>query len=113
MGPCESVHNGKNPAICSTPTQSRPICPWIPGAASSVSTQHPKSWLQEIESRIAAKALGDGVLAAKGSLFSWDKKPGGQLHFRVTFAAADKGDLEEGVKLLANTLKGEFASGLS
>ena len=66
--------------------------PVVGVVAGTSSSEEIDSQLQELESRIATKALELGVLVAKGSLFSWNNKAGGQLHFRMTFAAADKGN---------------------
>jgi aromatic amino acid aminotransferase I / 2-aminoadipate transaminase len=75
----------------------------------SASTEEIDSRICELESRIAAKALENGVLVTKGSLFSFNKKPNGELHFRLTFAAALEEDLNEAVRLFASTLKEEFS----
>lgn len=64
--------------------------------------------LLDLEERIAARSLEKGVLVTKGSLFSYDKKPNGQLHFRMTFAAASEDDLKTGVELFAEALREEF-----
>ncbi|KAL3429966.1 pyridoxal phosphate-dependent transferase [Aspergillus tetrazonus] len=70
------------------------------------------SHLQGLEAQIVSDALSRGVLVTKGSLSSWNKRPNGELHFRMTFAAAEKADLEEGVKLLGETLRGVFYTSL-
>ncbi|GKZ22025.1 hypothetical protein AbraIFM66951_007220 [Aspergillus brasiliensis] len=61
-----------------------------------------------LEEKIAAKALEKGVLVTKGSLFSSNKGLNSQLHFRMTFAAAEEGDLKEGVRLFAEAVREEF-----
>ncbi len=82
--------------------------PVVGKLAGTLSSEEIDSKVQELESRIAAKALEDGVLVAKGSLFSWNNNAGGQLHLRMTFVAAAKGELDDGVSLFAHVLKGEF-----
>lgn len=59
----------------------------------------------EIELQIANKSLEKGVLVTRGSLFSSNNKLNGQLHFRLTFAAASREDLKEGVRLFAEALR--------
>ncbi|KAL4768437.1 hypothetical protein BDW60DRAFT_197553, partial [Aspergillus nidulans var. acristatus] len=51
------------------------------------------SRLQELEIQIVSDALSRGALVTKGSLFSWNKRPNGELHFRITIAAAEEADL--------------------
>ncbi|KAI0412228.1 pyridoxal phosphate-dependent transferase [Xylaria grammica] len=65
--------------------------------------------LAEIENRILSVALMEGVQVTKGSLFHCTKKPSDKLHFRLTFAAALREDLEEGVKIFAHAVNSEFA----
>ncbi|KAL3440656.1 pyridoxal phosphate-dependent transferase [Aspergillus insuetus] len=81
-----------------------------PGLKSKVSAQAEElnAQLQALEARITDDALSRGVLVTRGSLFSWNKRPNGELHFRMTFAAASEGDLEEGVRLFGETLAAEF-----
>ncbi|RDW92719.1 aminotransferase-like domain-containing protein [Aspergillus mulundensis] len=66
--------------------------------------------LQTLEARVLAESLEAGVLVAKGSLFSAARNVGAQreLNFRMTFAAAEEDDLEEGVRLFGEVLKKEF-----
>ncbi|KAL4899921.1 hypothetical protein BDW74DRAFT_188812 [Aspergillus multicolor] len=66
--------------------------------------------IQTLEAHILAQCLEVGVLVAKGSLFSANRNGGalGQLNFRMTFAAAEEEDLEEGVRLFGEVLKSEF-----
>lgn len=70
------------------------------GSLEGINTQ-----LLAIESQIAAKSLENSVLVTKGSLFSPNQKLNGQLHFRLTFAAASREDLKEGVRLFAEALR--------
>ncbi|KAL5342063.1 pyridoxal phosphate-dependent transferase [Aspergillus crustosus] len=65
--------------------------------------------LQKLETRVEEKARAYGVLVAKGSLCSWNKKLNGELRFRLTFAAADTKDIEEGVRRFSNALRTEFS----
>lgn len=75
----------------------------------STSSEGTEIQLSELEARIATKALANGVLVTKGSLFSTNKNFNGQLHFRMTFAAAPEHDLQEGVRLFAITAREEFS----
>lgn len=59
----------------------------------------------EIELQIAKKSLEKGVVITRGSLFSSKNKLNSQLHFRLTFAAASREDLKEGVRLFAEALR--------
>ncbi|KAJ5087376.1 PLP-dependent transferase [Penicillium angulare] len=68
--------------------------------------------LVDIEQNILSASLANGVQVTKGSLFKCDKNALSKMHFRMTFAAAAKGDLEEGVKLFADAVKKEFALNL-
>ncbi|KAL4812583.1 pyridoxal phosphate-dependent transferase [Aspergillus spinulosporus] len=84
--------------------------PVIGNLETEVTSEEIDSRLQGLEVQIVSDALSRGVLVTKGSLFSWDKKPNSELHFRITFAAAEKADLEEGVKLFGETLRGAFCA---
>ncbi|PWY78800.1 L-kynurenine/alpha-aminoadipate aminotransferase [Aspergillus eucalypticola CBS 122712] len=64
-----------------------------------------------LEERIVAKALEKGVLVTKGSLFASNQEREDHLHFRMTFAAAEEGDLKEGVRLFAEAVCEEFDLG--
>ncbi|KAL4962742.1 pyridoxal phosphate-dependent transferase [Aspergillus stella-maris] len=68
------------------------------------------SRLLALGARIADDALQLGVLVTQDSLFSRNKRSNGELHFRMTFAAASEGDLEEGVGLFGETLAAQFGS---
>jgi hypothetical protein len=46
------------------------------------------------------------VWVTKGSLFAYSKIPSDELHFRLAFAVASEPELEEGVRLFANALRG-------
>ena len=70
--------------------------------------QEVESQLAEIEDRILLCTLLNGVQVTKGSLFHWNKKPVNQIHFRMTFAAAQEADLQEGVKIFADSVRQEF-----
>lgn len=59
----------------------------------------------EIELQIANRSLEKGVLVTRGSLFSSNNKLNGRLHYRLTFAAASREDLKEGVRLFAEALR--------
>ncbi|RAK94529.1 aromatic aminotransferase Aro8 [Aspergillus costaricaensis CBS 115574] len=61
-----------------------------------------------LEERVAARALEKGVLVTKGSLFASNQERNGHLHFRMTFAAAEEGDLKEGVRLFAEAVREDF-----
>ncbi|BCS02181.1 aminotransferase-like domain-containing protein [Aspergillus luchuensis] len=65
-----------------------------------------------LEERVAARALEKGVLVTKGSLFASNQERNGHLHFRMTFAAAEEGDLKEGVRLFAEAVCEEFDLGI-
>lgn len=62
----------------------------------------------ELEEIVTAKALEKGVLVTKGSLFASNQERKDHLHFRMTFAAAEEGDLKEGVRLFAEAVREEF-----
>lgn len=66
---------------------------------------------REIETKIISRALEEGVQVTKGSLFDTEKtsNTSSVLHFRLTYAAADEGELEGGVKKFANAVRAEFA----
>ncbi|KZF19087.1 aromatic aminoacid transaminase [Xylona heveae TC161] len=76
-------------------------------SATSLGGDH--SQQAEIEERIQSNALKNGVKVAKGSLFSADRRYDGKLQFRITYAAASKGDLDEGVRGLSNAIRKEFS----
>ncbi|VUC29056.1 unnamed protein product [Clonostachys rosea] len=63
----------------------------------------------QVENRILALGLANGVQVTKGSLF-FTKKSGeeAELFFRLTFAAAQEQDLTEGVRIFSNAIKTEF-----
>jgi aromatic amino acid aminotransferase I / 2-aminoadipate transaminase len=64
---------------------------------------------REIEANILSKALENGVQITKGSLFDTNKMPDTALHFRLTYAAADDLEFEEGVKNFANAVREELS----
>ncbi|KAJ5798631.1 L-kynurenine/alpha-aminoadipate aminotransferase [Penicillium pulvis] len=64
--------------------------------------------LADIENNLLTLAFKNGVQVTKGSLFHCNKSPSGELHFRLTFAAAVKEDLGEGVRIFAEAVKYEF-----
>lgn len=63
----------------------------------------------DIEDRILSTAMKNGVQVTKGSLFTCNGASSNALHFRMTFAAAAKEDLEEGVMIFANAVRSEFS----
>ncbi|KAJ9322279.1 hypothetical protein DTO027B5_6260 [Paecilomyces variotii] len=83
---------------------------WIKHPRFQDQAKHQDVELQiiEIENRIVSTALQNGVQVLKGSLFHCNKKPVAELHCRMTFAAADEEDLEDGVRLFADAVKAEF-----
>ncbi|RAK78115.1 aminotransferase-like domain-containing protein [Aspergillus fijiensis CBS 313.89] len=68
-----------------------------------------ETFLVEMESRIVSRSLEQGVQVTKGSLFSPSPKRQGMFYIRLTSAAALVKDLSEGVKLLSDVLREEFA----
>lgn len=64
--------------------------------------------LAEIETAVVSAALDLGVQVTKGSLFTYNKRPNGVLGFRLTFGAAPKSELDQGVKLFADAVRSEF-----
>ncbi|RDK37357.1 PLP-dependent transferase [Aspergillus phoenicis ATCC 13157] len=77
-------------------------------SSSELSLEEVGAQIIGLEEKIAAKALEKGVLVTKGSLFASNKELNGHLHFRMTFAAAEEGDLKEGVRLFAEAVSEEF-----
>ncbi|TVY18067.1 Aminotransferase swnA [Lachnellula arida] len=63
----------------------------------------------DIEARILANALEKGVQITMGSLFDTKKASTTEVHFRMTFAAADGSEIEAGVKKVASAIREEFA----
>lgn len=57
----------------------------------------------EIEDRIYAKAIENGVIVSKGSWFTPNNKQQ-DIHFRLTFAAAPRGSLDQAVARFAKAL---------
>ncbi|MCJ1300465.1 hypothetical protein MMC08_003262 [Hypocenomyce scalaris] len=64
---------------------------------------------RDIEANILSKALKNGVQITVGSLFDTNKTPITTLHFRLTYAAADELEIEEGVEKFAKAIREEFA----
>ncbi|XRM44803.1 hypothetical protein ABZX51_007915 [Aspergillus tubingensis] len=75
---------------------------------SGLSLEEVGAQIVGLEERIVAKALEKGVLVTKGSLFASNQERKDHLHFRMTFAAAEEGDLKEGVRLFAEAVREEF-----
>ncbi|GFN12317.1 hypothetical protein AtubIFM54640_010077 [Aspergillus tubingensis] len=75
---------------------------------SELSLEEVGAQIVGLEERIVAKALEKGVLVTKGSLFASNHEQNGHLHFRMTFAAAEEGDLKEGVRLFAEAVREDF-----
>lgn len=69
------------------------------------------SHLQGLEAQIVSDALSRGVLVTKGSLFSWNKTEW-RAALPDNLCGGEKADLEEGVKLLRETLRGVFYTGI-
>lgn len=101
------------------------ICEWVPpqdGMFLWVSLnwkEHPlfralvkveskEHLLSKISDRIDSNAVLSGVQVTKGLLFNPNKKPNGALQFRMTFAAASREDLEEGVRIFGDVVRKEF-----
>ena len=62
----------------------------------------------DIESRILTDALGKGVQVTEGSIFGVGSEPMNEVYLRLTYAAATESELEEGVQILADSIKKEF-----
>ena len=62
----------------------------------------------DIEARISTNALENGVQVTKGSLFAVGGKPRSEAYLRLTYAAAAESELEEGVRVVADSIKKEF-----
>lgn len=75
---------------------------------SGLSPRRVDDSLAEIETAVVSAALELGVQVTKGSLFTYNKRPNGVLGFRLTFGAAPKLELDQGVKLFADAVKEEF-----
>ncbi|OJJ31674.1 hypothetical protein ASPWEDRAFT_119873 [Aspergillus wentii DTO 134E9] len=65
--------------------------------------------LAGIAERINLNAIANGVQVTKGFLFSPNMKPNGELQFRMTFAAAARTELEEGVRIFGDVVRKEFS----
>ncbi|XDG09667.1 hypothetical protein ABKA04_009282 [Annulohypoxylon sp. FPYF3050] len=61
-----------------------------------------------IEEAIFKRAAADGVAVAKGSWFRADRNSAETLTFRLTFAAAPRMDLVEGIRRFGDAIKAEF-----
>lgn len=66
------------------------------------------SLLATLEANIFNKTLARGVQVTKGSMFAADKRPTCSLNFRLTFVAASKCDLYEGVRVFGEVIRDEF-----
>ena len=64
--------------------------------------------IAEIEGRILAKALENGVQVTMGSMFDANKFFESKLYVRMTYAAAEEGEIEGGVERLAEVIRDEF-----
>ena len=62
----------------------------------------------DIEARVWSRACENGVQVTKGSLFSATESYAPRVSFRLTYAAADEIELDEGVKGFANAVRKEF-----
>ena len=62
----------------------------------------------EVEARISSDALERGVQITRGSIFAVGGKPRSEVCLRITYAAATEAELEEGVLVLADSIKKEF-----
>ncbi|PWY75195.1 PLP-dependent transferase, partial [Aspergillus sclerotioniger CBS 115572] len=101
--------------ICSWVAPTYGMFLWIsldwqkhPRFQKSMVQEDPHSHIAEIETGIGSQALMEGVQTTPGSLFGCNRPPLKTLHFRMTFAAAAREDLEEGVKIFADVVKREF-----
>jgi aromatic amino acid aminotransferase I len=63
--------------------------------------------IDDVEARIWSKACENGVQVTKGSLFS-AKSVASKVSFRLTYAAADEREIDEGIKLFADAIRKEF-----
>ncbi|GLA75606.1 hypothetical protein AtubIFM55763_006887 [Aspergillus tubingensis] len=75
---------------------------------SGLSLEEVGAQIVGLEERVVAMALEKGVLVTKGSLFASNQERKDHLHFRMTFAAAEEGDLKEGVRLFAEAVREDF-----
>ncbi|KAI1321721.1 pyridoxal phosphate-dependent transferase [Xylariaceae sp. FL0255] len=90
-------------AGCQTSFPSR-TCSWvIPTAGMFLWLELNAPFSLELEKKIFSKAKENGVLINRGSWFA-AADGGNCVHVRLTFAAAQKNQLEEAVKRLAATL---------
>jgi aromatic amino acid aminotransferase I len=62
----------------------------------------------EVEARVWSRACENGVQVTMGSLFEATKSCASRVSFRLTYAAADEIELDEGVKRFANAVRKEF-----
>jgi aromatic amino acid aminotransferase I len=62
----------------------------------------------DVEARVWSRACENGVQVMKGSLFGATESLASRLSFRLTYAAAEKTELDEGVKRFANAVRKEF-----
>ncbi|KAI9668282.1 MAG: Aromatic/aminoadipate aminotransferase 1 [Bathelium mastoideum] len=62
----------------------------------------------DIEHKIYSNAKEKGVLVSKGSWFAAEKGQSQDTYFRITFAAASAGDLNEAVKRFGAAVREEF-----
>ncbi|PWI68273.1 hypothetical protein PCL_02042 [Purpureocillium lilacinum] len=70
----------------------------------------PLKLCQDAEDRIYQKSMANGVLVSKGSWFSVGKPQDRHVSFRLTFAAAAKGELAHAIRTFAEAVKSEFSS---
>jgi len=64
--------------------------------------------IADVETSVWSRACENGVHVTKGSLFSAVKSVASKVSFRLTYAAADEIELDEGVKRFANAIREEF-----
>ena len=63
----------------------------------------------EVERRILERAMANGVQVTPGSFFDTrDVSDEMEIHFRLTCAAAEEGEIDEGVRRFANAIREEF-----
>jgi aromatic amino acid aminotransferase I / 2-aminoadipate transaminase len=62
----------------------------------------------DVETGVWAKACKNGVQVTKGSLFAVTRSDATRVSFRLTYAAADEMELNQGVKCFANAVREEF-----
>ena len=63
----------------------------------------------EVERRILERAMANGVQVTPGSLFDTrGVSDEDEIHFRLTYAAAEEGEIDEGVRRFANAIREEF-----